>query len=63
MPMRTIDRKHYTHSTSPAQPIPTYLNQFGLQSSFSSHDSPSVNRPAMQPLHFGELGQLKYGMC
>lgn len=42
-----------------AYPMPTYLNQFGLQSSFINHASPSVNRPVMQPLHFGLLGQLK----
>jgi len=39
--------------------MPTYLNQFGLQSSLFSHDSPSVKRPVTQPLHLGELGQLK----
>ena len=40
-----------------------YLNQFGLQSSLFNHFSPSVNRPVSQPLHLGELGQLKNGIC
>ena len=43
--------------------MPTYLNQFGLQSSLNKNRSPSVNCPVLHPLHFGELGQLKYGMC
>lgn len=47
----------------PAQPMPTYLNQLGLQSSLCSQFSPSVNLPALQPRHLGELGQLKKGMC
>lgn len=52
-------------SSSPgsAHSLPTYLNQFGRQSSRFSHASPSVNRPVMQPRHFGEFGQLKNGMC
>lgn len=41
------------------QPIPTYLNQSGRQSSLSSHASPSVNMPVTQSLHLGEFGQLK----
>jgi hypothetical protein len=44
-------------------PCPTNLNQFGLQSSRFSHCSPSVKRPVTQPLHLGELGQLKNGIC
>lgn len=44
-------------------PMPTYLNQLGLQSSLLSHCSPSVKRPVTHPLHFGELGQLKNGIC
>jgi hypothetical protein len=50
-------------SAGVAHSFPTYLNQFGRQSSFLSHVSPSVKRPLTQPLHFGELGQLKKGMC
>lgn len=41
------------------QPIPTYLNQLGRQSSWKRNFSPSVKRPVLQPLHLGELGQLK----
>ena len=43
------------------QPVPTYLNQFGLQSSFCNHGSPAKNIPVLHPLHFGEFGQLKNG--
>jgi len=53
----------YCYAIHPFQPMPTYLNQFGRQSSLLSHDSPSVKRPVTQPLHFGEFGQLKKGMC
>jgi hypothetical protein len=51
----------YSSQSSPkiAQPMPTYLNQLGRQSSLFSHDWPSVKRPVTQPLHLGELGQLK----
>lgn len=45
------------------QPMPTYLNQLGRQSSLWRKASPSVSRPVTQPLHFRELGQLKKGMC
>jgi len=43
--------------------MPTYLNHRGLQSSRYKNDSPSVNLPVTQPRHFGELGQLKNGIC
>lgn len=42
---------------------PTYLNQFGRQSSFRRNDSPWYIFPTWQPLHFGELGQFKKGTC
>lgn len=51
------------HLTFPLQSECTNLNQFGRQSSLFSQASPSVKRPVTQPLHFGELGQLKKGMC
>jgi hypothetical protein len=50
-------------STFGAHSLPTYLNQFGRQSSRFNQASPSVKRPFVQPLHLGELGQLKNGMC
>ena len=56
-------KKFRASSDIELQPIPTYLNQLGLQSSLFKNASPSVKRPVTQPLHFGELGQLKYGMC
>lgn len=46
-----------------AHSLPTYLNQLGRQSSRFNQASPSVKRPLTQPLHLGELGQLKNGMC
>lgn len=46
-----------------AQPMPTNLNQFGRQSSFWRNGSPSHILPVTQPLHLGELGQLRKGMC
>ena len=46
-----------------AQPMPTYRNQLGRQSSLFSQASPSVKRPLTHPLHLGELGQLKKGIC
>ena len=58
---KTEQRRVYTHET--AHPVPTYLNQFGLQSSLFSHASPSVKRPVTHPLHFGLFGQLKKGIC
>lgn len=47
-----------TFGSAKTQPIPTYLNHNGLQSSLCSQDSPAKNCPALQPLHFGEFGQL-----
>lgn len=42
-----------------SQPMPTYLNHSGRQSSLCRKASPSVNLPATQSLHLGEFGQLK----
>jgi hypothetical protein len=53
----------YSDQGKAAQFMPTYLNQLGRQSSLLSQASPSVKRPVTQPLHLGELGQLKNGMC
>ena len=44
-------------------PMPAFLNHTGRQSSRCNQSSPSVSFPASHPLHFGELGQLKNGIC
>lgn len=62
-PLHSTYPKNSSSSLSSVQPIPANLNQLGRQSSLCSHFSPSVRRPVTQPLHFGELGQLKKGMC